>query len=114
MKKRIRKKLHLGEFREDGFIVKFKLLMVAPKSWKEDCPEWEAFYDAFIDFVEENDLGFGGCCGIQWDGFVARLRGRTCMEQHRDLVRAWLEAREDVSDIDISELIDAWYGPFPD
>ena len=97
MKKRLRKKLHKGEFQEMGFEVEF------------DYPEnfgQEQQLDLLCKFIEEaieaNGLEIGG-------SFVHRFRG-SVSENQRELVIKWLEANPDISNIKVGELRDAWYG----
>lgn len=110
MKKRLRKKLHKGEFQELGFELKFE---TSPEEEPDDCykrdHEW-SFYSAFIDFIESLDLGFGGGCWRKWDGFVIQLGRGSVTEIEQEQIRAWLEARGTITNIEIGPLRDAWYG----
>ncbi|HEY2932919.1 MAG TPA: 50S ribosome-binding protein YggL [Acidobacteriota bacterium] len=67
MKKRLRKKLHRGEFCEFGFEVRFQL------SEGLDDARLEQFWDIFIgEAIEARGLMCGGGCGRVWDVFVSR------------------------------------------
>ena len=104
MKKRLRKKLHLGEFREFGFEVGFRL--------SEDLDEsgLDRFWDSFIgEAIEAWGLMCGGACGRVWDVFVTRPGRRSATEQDQRDVAGWLEQRPDVSGVQIGPLIDAWH-----
>lgn len=104
MKKRLRKKLRLGEFREFGFDVKFRL-----QPGLDDDAIWR-LSDAFLEqAIEGNGLVCGGGCGRAWDVFVTRAGRGTATEQHRTAVTAWLQQHHWVSDIEVGPLIDAWH-----
>lgn len=105
MKKRLRKKKRLGEFREECFEIEFSI--EPPHTAAED----EAFWDAFIDMIEEHGLHFGGGGSLQ--------NGRGCAEvgrqspiasEHRQVVIDWLTQRPKVSDLIAGPLRDANYG----
>ena len=100
MRKRLRKKRRLGEFREYGFEVRFDIT---------GASAWNDVFDAFIvEAIEGNGLQFGGS---PRGGFVAAEgRRASATEAHRRAVRAWLERRPDVANIAIGELRDVWHG----
>ncbi len=105
MKKRLRKKLRLGEFREFCFEISFQ----APPGMSID--EFDKLTDDFIAMIEDNGLQFGGggppgtCHG------VVELNGRgTVTEEHRQIVALWLESHPGITTYTIGELVDAWHG----
>lgn len=115
MKRRLRKKRRLGEFREYGFSV----LAQFPSGARG--PEAEARLDEFIRFVETRNLGVGGN-PEGTGGFVSRLctnrRCRQCNRRYgrdrvftpvtdadRDDVVAWFRSRGGVASA--GPLIDA-------
>jgi uncharacterized protein YggL (DUF469 family) len=106
--KRLRKKLHVGEFREFGFSVSFRL----PENL--DCEAQDGFFDRFIaEAIEDNGLFFGGGFGGgDGEGFVTghlnRQGGGNVTEEHRVFMRNWLAAQSLVTDVQIGELVDAW------
>ena len=105
MKKRLRKKLRVGEFQELGFAVRFRL----PGDLNESG--MNAFWDAFIiEVVEAGGFMFGGACGHEWDVFVCRPNRQSATEADRQAIASWLGRHEQVSDILIGPLVDAWYG----
>ena len=104
MKKRLRKKLHLGEFREFGFSVAFQ----TPSTLSTD--ERNSLLDAFIEMIEQNGLQFGGGGLDKWEGFVALDSRGTATEQHRQAVHKWLNNHPQIESIIVGELIDSWYG----
>lgn len=105
MKKRLRKKLHLGEFQELGFQVRFRL----PDDWHE--ADLERFLDAFImDAIEREGLVCGGGCGRVWDIVVSRPHRGSATETDRASVHQWLVRHQTASDITIGPLVDMWHG----
>jgi uncharacterized protein YggL (DUF469 family) len=108
MKKRLRKKRHLGEFREDGFSVSFHL---AGDALSQD--EQLDFLDSIItEAIEPNglDCGGGGGNGSEWYFFITRSGRGSTMEADRTAVLKWLEGQAIVRDISVGPLVDAWWG----
>lgn len=104
MKKRLRKKLRLGEFRQFGFEVAFSL----PEDLGDEGVD--AFCEAFIgEAIETPGLMCGGGCGRVWDVFVVRSGRASTAEEDRRNVRAWLERHPLVSGIRIGPRVDAWH-----
>lgn len=105
MKKRLRKKLHLGEFQEFGFTLNIKFT-------EENTNEaLDTFVESFLDeVIDPNALDFGGG-GDRFDfaGFVVLAARGSVTEEQRALTVAWLEKREDVTSFEVGELVDAWY-----
>lgn len=104
MKKRLRKKLRVGEFKELGFYVRFRL----PEDISDD--ELDTVLDQFIEVaIEGNGLEFGGGGDTEWEGFVA-VNGRgSVTEDQREKVIAWLSGNPKIVEHEVSELIDAWH-----
>ncbi len=105
MKKRLRKKYRVGEFKELCFEFSF--------NYKGDvaAPECEQFLHALIEeCIEANGLDCEGnitddCCNI-----IAKAVDPTqTSNAQREAVKNWLEARSDVELKSFSELQDAWY-----
>jgi hypothetical protein len=104
MRKRLRKKLRLGEFREFGFEVRFRLPADLDQAGQF------AFFDSFIqEAIEGNGLVCGGRCGDAWDVFVTLGRRGTATEEHRTKVRCWLQEHSEVSGPVVGPLVDAWH-----
>jgi uncharacterized protein YggL (DUF469 family) len=95
MNRRLRKKLHRGEFNTLGFEVRI--------TFEPPLQDIDAFCDEFIVFMEENGLQYGGACGYYYDGFVTRVRRAhrigaglfrwidiSCTEADRKLVWDWI------------------------
>lgn len=106
MRKRLRKKRHLGEFQEFGFTVSWKM-----KSNLND-EEYNQFWDRFIkEAIEANGLSFGGGIGPdEGEGFVANMGGGSATDEHRAIVQEWLTQDPDVAECRVEPLRDAWYG----
>lgn len=101
--KRLRKKLHIGEFQELGLNLSFSLKDVL------DAEALEAFADEFIfEAIENNGLVYGGCVGKESCGFVAlEVRG-SVTDVHIAKLKSWLQAKSNVTNIEIGALVDAW------
>lgn len=100
--KRLQKKLHIGEFQEQGFPVRFRL---APSSTPQ---EQDAFWSAFIgDVIEARGLAFGG----GEDGYVVKAGRGSATPDDRAAVARWLDERADVEHVEVGALQDAWCGP---
>jgi uncharacterized protein YggL (DUF469 family) len=104
MKKRLRKKMRLAEFREFGFEVSFQL----PDDL--DQADLYRFFDSFItEAIEGRGLMCGGGCGQVWDVFVTRHGRGSANEEDRHGVAAWLQQYPHVTDVQVGPLTDAWH-----
>jgi hypothetical protein len=103
MKKRLRKKKHLGEFREDGFAVRIVMKDALA------AEAHNAFVEALVAAVEAHGLAFGGG-GIPpvFDGFVTRAAKGSASEADRAAMAAFLDAHEAVVAHEVGPLVDAW------
>jgi len=100
VRKRLRKKKRLGEFKEYGFEIAFRIRESAQSN-----PIFNAF---IVEAIEGNGLQFGGSPD---GGFAAANAARaSATEEHRAQVRAWLQRQPEVTDIRVGELRDAWHG----
>lgn len=98
---RLRKKLYVGEFQEQGF--QFKAVLKGELSPDQE----EALLCRFLDdVVEPRSLGMGG--GLT-DAFIGAFGRGSATEADRDAVRAWFEQLPECGHIDIGPLRDAWY-----
>jgi len=108
LNRRQRKKLLVGEFQELVFDTQISFA----KSLDESA--YDAFIDAFIDFVESRHLvigGFGGSLPLsEMDGLVSKAGPGSVTDADRQAVQAWLEQRAEVSKVVLGELVDGWYG----
>lgn len=101
MRKRLRKKKRLAEFKECGFDVCAVLRV-------EDA---EAFVGRWIAAVEANGLAFGGRVGGDGlDGFVTRFTRGGATAEHRMGIVAFLDGDATVVHHEVGGLRDAWYG----
>lgn len=105
MKKRLRKKLRKGEFRELGFELRLGI-----DASLDDAAQLKVFDDFLIEAIEAHDLAFGGG-GLDgnWDGFVTRSRRGSATIEDQEHVRKWLEDHPSVHKYEIGKLVDAWY-----
>lgn len=106
MKKRLRKKKHLGEF------VVFGRQFLIQRNTKHGLDE---FFDRFITVIEANGCVCGG--GGQEDhlDFIVELGRR---DQNPDAIKAQIEASllkdPSVKSVRIGEEFDVWYGDYVD
>lgn len=106
MKKRLRKKLHRGEFKELGFYLHFSL----PEDLTEE--QLDGFVNQFFtEVIEAQRLDYTGSGGVQWQGFVTSLGPSSTMEQQRAEVAGWLQNHAQVLHHEVGELRDAWHDP---
>ena len=104
MKKRLRKKLHKGEFKELGFYLHFTL----PEDLTEE--QLDVFVEQFFtEVIEAQRLDYTGSGGVEWQGFVAPIGPSSLIEKQRDEVASWLQNHPQVLHHEVSELRDAWY-----
>lgn len=106
MKKRLRKKLHKGEFQELGFSVCFNI--------KHDTvEEGMDTFDDFINAVEDMNMYVGGLYDTDKAKalmFVVSKECRSVTDEERLKVIEWLKADSRFEDVNAGELVDAWYG----
>jgi len=106
VKRRLRKKKRIGEFRELGFEVLADLRDgLSPN-------EFDAFLDRWISAVEGRQLAFGGGGGHdgKFEGFVARAGRGSASDEDRATLASFLESDAAVIRHEVRELRDAWYG----
>lgn len=105
-KRRLRKKLRVGEFQELGFEIEFHL--------KSDLKiTVEEALDLWIEFVESQGWAFGGGGDIaskEIEGFVAKDGRGSLTEEDRLSAEKWLTDNEWVDDFHVGQLKDAWHG----
>ena len=105
MKKRLRKKYHLKEFRELCFEVTFRY------KGKTMSQEGELFWDSFItECIEGNGLICAGSTSDEsWDFTAHSINKPTTAEEKRNAVKKWLKNRDDVEEVYCGDFKDAWY-----
>jgi hypothetical protein len=106
MKKRLRKKKRVGEFKELGFEVRGDL---RPGLSGDDI---EAFVDRLIDLVAARSLAFGGGAGRddKLDGFITCAGRGSATEEDRAALAALLDWDAGIARHDVGALRDAWHG----
>src|SRR5439155_7133857 len=105
VRKRLRKKLHVGEFQELGFEVRFRVA----DNLSHDA--FDAVVDAFISQAIEAHglLCGGGGKNPEWNVFVTREGRGSATEEHLQAIETWLASRPEVNAVQIGPLVDAWY-----
>lgn len=102
-KRRIQKKLFLGEFAMLGFDISCETTI-------KDFDSYDSFVDDFINYIDSIGLCFGGGGLEVFEGFLcAQERYQNATEEQKAQVVAWLEARAEVKSVTASELVDANY-----
>ena len=80
----------------------------------ESDVEFDSFLDDFLGLLADLNLYMGG--GGNTESFSAFVcsnhRYSSASNDDRDTVKKWLESNSSVSNVAISQLIDANYGPF--
>lgn len=101
--RRQRKKMHLAEFQELGFLVKWQF------AENTGIDQIDATVDKFIeDVIRANGLAYEGSGYLHWEGLVCLEKLGKCDESHRQLVKKWLEDNG-LLEIEISDLFDIWW-----
>jgi uncharacterized protein len=105
MKRRIRKKKRVGEFKELGFEVSATL-----RPGISDV-ELEGFVGRLLDFVEGRQLAFGGGAGFEGklSGFVTRGGRGSATEDDREALSTFLTGDVVIAGREIGPLRDAWH-----
>lgn len=100
-KRRLRKKLRVGEFQEFGFSVSASIA---------NAENRDEMLDRLMDEIAAQGLVFGGWSSNESvEGFVALATRGSATEEHRKAVEEWLKAQPGVTDVEVSELVDAHY-----
>lgn len=99
--RRLRKKLHVGEFQEFGLAFKARI-----KAGSNEV----VFVDALLDdFIDPRGLEFGGWAN---GGFVSKTERGNVTEEDRTALIDWLSKRPEVEAVMMSGPLDAWYTDF--
>lgn len=100
---RQRKKMHLAEFQELGFLVNWQFVEGTAIDIVDET------LDKFIrEVIQPNSLAYEGSGYLHWEGLVCLEKIGKCDENHRTLVKNWLETNG-LQQIEISELFDIWW-----
>ncbi|HUG94356.1 MAG TPA: 50S ribosome-binding protein YggL [Planctomycetaceae bacterium] len=101
MRKRLRKKKHLGEFQEFGVELS---VVLRPQT------DFDSFLDDFLEHaVEANGLGFGGGGKAPELSGILELGRRDVFRANLALVQRWLAAHDNVESFRAGEPVDAWH-----
>lgn len=101
--RRLRKKLHIDEFQEFGFAISWRFAQGTPVA------EIDRTLDQLVDeVIEPNGLAFEGSGYLQWEGLVCLQKLGNCTDEHRELVKKWLESQQ-FTDVTVSDLFDIWW-----
>ena len=105
MKKRIRKKKHLAEFKELGVPVAIK---------RNQESNFDTFLDEFLEqSIEGNECYFGGGGNDDHlEGFIELGKATDNPEEKLKKISEWLDSRLDIEKYVTGDFVDAWYGPF--
>ncbi|QBQ96287.1 YggL family protein [Paraburkholderia pallida] len=102
--RRQRKKLHLGEFQEFGFTASARFTL------EPSVDQLDALLDSFLEFVEANGMMTAASTSDKFDAYLISSAARgSPTEDHRQLVRQWLDGRSELAGIEVGELSDAWH-----
>ena len=104
MKKRLRKKRHIGEFAEYGFKLRFAMTDGL------STLDRNSILDDFIAEIERLGLQFGGGGVSDWEGFAALDSRGTATDEHRSAILAWLESHPNIEKPVVGPLVDSWHG----
>jgi uncharacterized protein YggL (DUF469 family) len=105
MKRRLRKKKHLGEFKLLGVEILINL---------NSKDNYDRFHTGFIlEAIEGNNCFFGGGgMADKLEGFIELGCVSDKPESRLKAITQWLDTRSDVSTFQIGRITDAWHGPF--
>lgn len=106
--RRLRKKLHLDEFKEFGFDINLRLNKHNPKANAQ-----EVLY-AFIEKIEAAQLSCGGGGGpYKLHFFITQANGTTAREEDRITILEIVNSIPEIVQVHVSPLIDANYPDEP-
>lgn len=101
--RRLRKKLHVGEFQELGFGFEVEFKTPATSELQE------LMIDCFLsEVIEPRLLAFGGWIG---GGFITCDGRGSVLEDDREAIQNWLAARPEIGEVRVGPLKDAWHAP---
>ena len=107
MRKRLRKKQRLREFRENVFAVRYSLHAASAAESAVEEFLWRFLERA----IEANGLSCGGGGqGQTWEFLVSLDKRGSPTEGQRVAVRDWLANQHEVLSYDLSEFFDGWHG----
>jgi len=106
-RKRLRKRLCVGEFQEFGFRLRFQ----CPEELGEERCD-QLLGDFVLNAIRANGLMFAGAATRnRWEGFVVvDARRGSVTEAQRKRVTEWFEGRPEVKELEVGPMVDAWHG----
>ena len=99
--RRLRKKLRVGEFKEEGFEINFKF-----KAGLTNDEQLDILMKFITEAIESRKLSFGG----GENGFVTHTGRGSTTEEDRHAVSSWLLSCASIEQVRVNENEDAWYG----
>ncbi|MBN6071178.1 YggL family protein [Aggregatibacter actinomycetemcomitans] len=100
---RQRKKMHLAEFQELGFLVQWQF---AEGTAVEQI---DSTVDRFIsEVIQPNGLAYEGSGYLHWEGLVCLEKIGKCNASQQELVKNWL-TQNGLQQVEVSELFDIWW-----
>jgi len=104
MKKRLRKKKRVGEFRELGFAVRATFRAALSDA------EAIAFLRRWVGAIEARGLVFGGGNTTEsFEGFVTLAKRGSASDADREALTAFFAADPVVAKHEVDALVDAWH-----
>jgi uncharacterized protein YggL (DUF469 family) len=102
MRKRLRKKKHLKEFKEFGVEISIQL--------KKEKGFDKFWFDFITEAIERNNFVFGGGGGgNKFKGFIELGYEKEDPVILKNKLIEWLDLRKDIETYHVGELKDAWY-----
>jgi uncharacterized protein len=106
MKKRLRKKLHKGEFQEFGFDFSIQFHQPLTPEKADDL------LDDFIEMIEKNALFLGGGGEeLSLQGFIVATK-KSVTDEHEIAITDWIKSKKDLIQSYKLEKKDAWNGDY--
>jgi len=102
MRKRLKKKLHKGLFKEYGFYLSAK--------YKEG-EDFDKISDDLLEFLEQNKMYCGGGVTPDLSVFITVGTKDLDPEEKRLSVIAWCESSSDIVSHQAGQLLDCWNSP---
>lgn len=101
MKKRLRKKLKIGEFKQVGMDFTVNLI--------KDLESSDRFYSIFLSILEENNFLFSGSFYVnKIDGYIYESKFKADTERNIRNIKNLLVKNPLISSVEIGKIHDAW------
>jgi len=104
MKKRLRKKLHLKEFKELGFVLKLEFNT-------EDSDKLDVILDQLLAIVEDMELD---CGGILEELVISETKPNSGLVERKAAFLDRVSKIEGITNVTAGELIDVWHSHLDD